>query len=721
MSLKKLNLKYSYDSDDCDILNDFYIPVLSNATSYKRIAGFFSSNSLAVAALGLSQFIKNEGKIQLISNIVLSREDYQKIKEISEEKIFENAENAFIESLDQIEDELIKDHIKMLGWMLKNNHLEMKVALVKNGIYHQKIGILEDSEKNVVSFSGSDNETKKGWLDNIEEFHVFCSWRPEEHQHINDNVTRFEKFWNNEAKRTKVFPISDAVKREIIRIAPVNDIEFEKLSEEVARKLNETCKKKRESQDITLVQSIDSKNIVPTNNLILRDYQKQAIDAWFNNDGKGFFRMATGTGKTETAIGLVHQLIEKKKPIFIVIAAQGQSLVDQWIVKLKSYGFSSRGASSNPSHSNWQKELATKIMGISCGYEDYSIFVTTYQTFSSEKFLALVNKINCNSLIICDEVHHAGAPEFREGLVEKYKYRLGLSATPERWFDDEGSKYIDSYFGKVVFSFSMRRAMHDINPSTGKPFLCSYKYYPTLVDLTFEENEEYLKLTKEIGRRYNFNKNKNSDDSALKTLIFRRTAVKNNAILKLDELEKIFTELGDSLKFCIIYCSGKQMGEVKKLLNRSKRIYHEFTQYLNPKQREDILRKFEQGRASGGYDVLLAIDCLNEGIDLPSAKIGIFLENSQNPIEFIQRRGRLLRPSPGKDEAIFFDFIVIPNFKGLDPNYKEIEGKEIQKEFNRFMEFAHLSENTQESLKKMQNIVSLYNLMINIEPEEDGL
>jgi superfamily II DNA or RNA helicase len=720
MTLKDLKLKYSYDSDDCDILNDFYIPALSNATSYKRIAGYFSSNSLAVAALGLSQFIKNGGRIQLISNIVLSREDYQKIKEISDEKFLENAENEFIKSLDQIEDELVKDHIKMLGWLLKNNHLEMKVALVKNGIYHQKIGVLEDTEGNVVSFSGSDNETKNGWLDNIEEFHVFCSWRSEEHQHIVDNVERFEKFWNNEAKRTKVIPISEAIKSKLIRIAPENNAEFEKLSEDIARKLLETCKRK-ESLENTPIPSIGTKNIVPINNLILRDYQKQAIDAWFDNNGKGFFRMATGTGKTETAIGLVYQLIERKKPVLIIIVAQGQSLVDQWIIKLKSYGLSSRGASSNPSHSNWQKELATKIVGISCGYEDYSIFVTTYQTFSSEKFIALVNKINSNSLIICDEVHHAGAPEFREGLIEKYKYRLGLSATPERWLDDEGSKYIDSYFGKVVFSFSMQRAMHDINPSTGKPFLCPYKYYPSLVNLTSEENEEYLKLTKEIGRRYNFNKNKDSDDSALKMLIFRRASIKNNAMLKLTELEKIFINLGDSLNFCIIYCSGKQMSEVKKMLNRARRIYHEFTQYLTPEQRDDILRKFEQGRAAGGYDVLLAIDCLNEGMDLPSAKIGIFLENSQNPIEFIQRRGRLLRPSPGKSEAIFFDFIVIPNFKGLDPNYQEIEGKEIQKEFDRFMEFAHLSENTYESLKKMQNIVSLYNLVINIETEEDVL
>lgn len=581
MSLKNLNLKYSYDSDESDILNEFYIPALSNSVSYKRIAGFFSSNSFAIAARGLSQFIINGGKIQMISNVVLSKQDYEKIKEIGEEKFLERAENEFIESLEKIEDELVKDHIKMLGWMLKTNHLQMKVAIVKGGIHHQKIGILEDIEGNKVSFSGSDNETKKGWMDNIEEFHVFCSWRPEENNHINDNIQRFEKFWNDKAIRAKVFPVSEAVKKKLIQIAPDNDDEFTRLSEKVVKALQRKSNTR--------------------SHLILREYQTQAIEAWFKNNCLGFFRMATGTGKTETAIGLINQLINLKKPILIVIAAQGQSLVDQWITKLNQYGLSARGASSNPKYSNWPTELSTKIMGISCGYEEYSIFVTTYQTFSSEKFLNKINKINCNSLIICDEVHHAGAPEFRNGLIEKYTFRLGLSATPERWFDEEGSNYINNYFGNAVFSFSMKRAMTEINPKTGEPYLCSYKYYPIIVDFTPEENEEYLALTKEIGRRYNLNKNKQTDDdSTLKTIIFQRAAVKNNASQKLVKIEGIFKELGDSLNYCIIYCSGKQMVDVKKLLNKYKRIYHEFTQYLEVKKREGILRNFELGRVLGG-------------------------------------------------------------------------------------------------------------------------
>jgi superfamily II DNA or RNA helicase len=258
----------------------------------------------------------------------------------------------------------------------------------------------------------------------------------------------------------------------------------------------------------------------------------------------------------------------------------------------------------------------------------------------------------------------------------------------------------------------MKKAMDEINPDTGKPYLCSYKYYPILVELSAEENEEYIKLTKEIGRRYHTTKLRKIDDEKLTGLLIKRSNIKNNAHAKYDELKIIVPRFINQMNYCLIYCSGKQMDYIKLLLNQYKIIYHEFTQYTTPKIRQDILLKFEEGRKSGGYDVLLAIDCLNEGIDIPSARMGIFLENSQNPIEFIQRRGRLLRPHADKKEAILFDFIVIPNFYGLEENYKELEKRELQKEYNRLVEFAKLAKNTQEALKVMEKIADEYNLVV---------
>ncbi|MFZ3077183.1 MAG: DEAD/DEAH box helicase family protein [Candidatus Aenigmatarchaeota archaeon] len=707
MTLKDIELKASYDSDEDDILNEFYIPALSNSITYKRLAGFFSSNSFAIAAKGISKFILNGGKIELIANVVLSKQDYELIKDITEKSFIERIEKDFIESLGTIEDQLIKNHIKMLGWMLRNGKLEIKIAVVKDdltSIQHQKTGILEDEEGNIISFSGSDNETKKGWLDNIEEFHVFCNWKEGDQKHIEADIERFEKFWSDTAKRTRVYPVSEAVKLELIKIAPKNDTEFEKLTEETTRELLEKNKERTEIRKIT--------KLTKSKDLILRDYQNVAIENWFKNNKRGFFRMATGTGKTETSIGVIKRLFKNEDRLFVIIAVHGQSLLYQWIEKLKDYGYESEGASSK--FKDWRKRFREKSTVVSLGYENNSIFITTYQTFSSDDFIEIAKTLDCKVLLICDEVHHAGADTFRKGLLENYLYRLGLSATPERWFDDNGTKILNNYFDKTVYTFSMRKAMSEINPSTRKPYLCKYKYYPIIVDLSPDENERFIELTKKISRRFHTIKGFNKDDKTLNSFLIMRADIKKNAKSKMSALENLFNEIGDSLEYCIIYCSGKQMNHVKELLQKHRRIYSEFTQHQKAEVRSELLKKFELGRENGGYDVLLAIDCLNEGIDVPSARIGIFLENSLNPIEFIQRRGRMLRQSDNKEEAVFYDFIVETNLEISDDKYAEVERKEMQKEFDRFVEFAHLASNVQEAMKRMDNIINRYNLIINI-------
>ena len=167
MGLKDVNLKAVYYSDEDNLLMDFYIPVLANSAKYDRIAGYFSSNSLAIAAKGIAALIESRGKIRMIANVFLSEEDQEAIRRALLEK-----EKEVLTEIENLEDQLKKDHIRMLGWMVKENRLEMKIAVVKTGIEHQKIGILEDSEGNKVSFSGSENETARGWLFNDEQFHV---------------------------------------------------------------------------------------------------------------------------------------------------------------------------------------------------------------------------------------------------------------------------------------------------------------------------------------------------------------------------------------------------------------------------------------------------------------------------------------------------------------------------------------------------------------------
>lgn len=225
MSLKELNLKSVYYSDDCSLLTDFYIPVLSNAVRYDRIAGYFCSNSLAIAARGIAELIKNNGYVRMIANVIISEEDQGAIKEA-----LKNKEREILVEIDGLEDQLAKDHIKMLSWMIKSNLLEIKIAVVKNGIEHQKMGILEDKEGNKISFSGSENETVSGWLNNDEQFHVFCSWKEGDLNHLTPDVERFNVLWNDRGNAVRVFPVSEAFKLGLLKNAPKSDSEFQKFS-----------------------------------------------------------------------------------------------------------------------------------------------------------------------------------------------------------------------------------------------------------------------------------------------------------------------------------------------------------------------------------------------------------------------------------------------------------------------------------------------------------
>ena len=179
MSLQKIFFKKAYSSDFDNILLDFYIPALECTIEYNRLAGFFSSKTLAIAARGILCLIKNDGKINLIVSPKLQKKDLEIINNAYEtpEKYIEQ---NMLKELENLEDEFVKDHLFALGWMIANKKLEIKVAIVYDndqkllsydeiqycGLFHQKVGILKDSEGNIITFSGSVNETASGWLGN---------------------------------------------------------------------------------------------------------------------------------------------------------------------------------------------------------------------------------------------------------------------------------------------------------------------------------------------------------------------------------------------------------------------------------------------------------------------------------------------------------------------------------------------------------------------------
>ncbi len=687
VGFRNLNLKPAYDSDDDDILNDFYIPVLSEAIRYNRLAGFFSSTVLAATARGIQNFILHGGEMELIVGARLSKADTDAINEGMTQPNKVIAEK-FIDDLDNIEEGLIKDHVRALAWLVAQKKLSIKVAIPldqegrpldevtaqERGIFHQKVGVLLDSNNDMISFSGSINETANGWLQNVEEFKVFRSWTNGEELHLNSDLMKFNKYWNGEAKNTAVMDVPVAVRDKLIQIAPnsLQELELEKY-------------------DFGRIEQYEPKKIE------LRPYQKTAADLWFNA-GRGFIEMATGTGKTFTALACLDKIRKTKKQLAVIITVPFIHLITQWSKELHYWGLPKEIQASGNSN-EWAEGLMNEVYDLNNGHIDLLIVITTADTFSSPRFFKIMEKVKPPIMLIADEVHTLGSQQRRKGLKDQYQYRLGLSATPRRWLDDEGTLILEKYFGDTVFEFSLKDAIN-----TG--FLVPYEYHPHFVEMTPEELAEYINYSRRVIKLYYAAKDDASVLKILELMVIKRQQIVVNAANKLNTFSLILNKL-EHLSYCLIYCSPGQMENVQDILNGNRIFQHKFTFKESKDEREELLSKFSDGT----YQALVAMRCLDEGVDVPPTKTAIFLASSGNPKQFIQRRGRILRPFPGKTRAVIYDILVVPTITGnIEPGLLEMERKILIRELRRLYEFASSSMNIRETIDVISPIIVKYNI-----------
>ena len=701
MGLKEIKIKPVYYSDEDNLLEDFYLPVLSNSIKYGRIAGYFSSNALAIAAKGITDFVNNGGRIQLIANVVLSKEDQESIKEALREK-----EKEVLIEIESLEDRLKKDHIRMLGWMVKVNLLEIKIAVVKNGIEHQKTGILEDTDGNIISFSGSDNETVQGWLHNDEQFHVFCNWKEGDNDHLVPDTERFANLWGDKGKRVRVYDVSDAFNKGLIRDAPRNDGEYKKLSARVTDELlRENSKRYGKSKKFKKIQ--------------LWDCQNEAIKKWVVNGFKCVFEMATGTGKTFAALGCLQRLVSEEKKMITVIACPYNHMVTQWKKCIEEYEVDMNALVADSSQSRWKDKLADGIRDVNNDVAARLVVLTTHDTFYRNDFLEIIRIAKTKLFLIADEVHGMWSKQRKAGFIEDYDFRLGLSATPSRWFDPEGTDELFKYFAikneNDKFVFPLEKAVKTVNPATGKTYLVPYKYKPYFAELSEAELDEYEEKTKHIVRAYHRARGNEEKQEFLKLLCIKREEIIKNATNKYEIFREILEDFYD-MKHCLIYCSPEQIDTVQRILNEKKIIQHKFTQeestrpaprYEGISERDYLLKNF----SNGTYQALVAIRCLDEGIDIPQAKVGIILASTGNPRQYIQRRGRILRQHAGKKVAKIYDVIVLPPPNSCLPKeLVELERKIVAKELKRYEEFAGIALNVIECIRKIELIEERFGL-----------
>ncbi|HEY0088757.1 MAG TPA: DEAD/DEAH box helicase family protein, partial [Candidatus Lokiarchaeia archaeon] len=440
--------------------------------------------------------------MQLICNVYLSESD----KSIIENQLTK-LQDDFIIDLEKLEDELTKDHIKCLGWMIRNNKLEIKIAVINNnyGIQHEKIGILEDSQGNVISFMGSENETWMAWLANNEKFHVFRNWFTEETPHLESDILDFSSYWDNNAFRASVYSISEALKLKLIEIAPKTNDEFivlskkltEKLIENNRRNLRMELSKKDWSQKGKKYRKFNPDELTPWN------CQERAIEAFIGNNYKGILKMATGTGKTPCTLFIIELFFKEIKKtgnkIMILVPSGKNGIGGQW------ERFLNKEVSSNDYVFRYDSETSAeerryliRLWKKGMNPEGNLFVIITIQSLNNFSF----NGIFPNFLI-ADEVHEYGTLNRIEIIKRKIgdiKYILSLSATPERYYDPEGTENIFNYFGPIVFRYSIKEAQNEEKKEGSETVLANYFYNVSIVNLNNEEEKRIKELTIKIGK-----------------------------------------------------------------------------------------------------------------------------------------------------------------------------------------------------------------------------
>ena len=723
MSLLDVNLKKEYRSPRDDVVNEFYIPLLKESTLYKRSVGFFSSSSLLEISYGITKLINNKGKIQLIVSPNLSEEDIDAINkgyEIRESII----ERALLQYITEPQNYFEEERLNLLATLIAEEKLDIKIAFsLKDqqlGLYHEKLGLMYDNENNIIAFSGSMNETENAFLNNYEIVDVFTSW--EDYDRVNLKEEAFNKLWNNEDPSAIICDFPKVAKEKLLSYKK-EYVDWNIDEKEFVHRVKNSV----QSEKIDKLKSVTNSPEIPIG-VTLHDYQKDAIINWKNNNYRGIFDMATGTGKTYTGLGAITQLYKDKRgKLAVIIVCPYQHLVDQWVDDILSFNINPIIGHSSSEQRDFKQKFKMAIMDYNLGVRNFFCFVCTNGTFATDYIQTQINNIRGDVLLVVDEAHNFGATNLKQTLIPKFNYRLALSATLERHGDEEGTQVLLNYFEKKCIQFSLEEAIE-------KKFLTPYEYHPIVVYLTKEELSEYHRLSKELSKCIIKENEKSKLTERGKVIAQKRSRVVSGAYNKTFALAKEIKPYKKD-NHILVYCGAttideqdkngddmRQIDAITELLGKELNMnVAQFTSREDSSTRDILKKKFSDGDY---LQVLVAIKCLDEGVNIPTIKTAFILASTTNPKEYIQRRGRVLRKYPGKEFAIIYDFITLPRplDEAINLTYDEIrcEKSMVKNEINRMIEFKRLALNRMESDILIDEITNTYHLndLENSEGEE---
>ena len=730
----------------------FFSDCLCNTTYFDLMLGFFSSSAISVLANGFAVFLYNGGRMRLIVNNILTEEDKKAIADGTGDVEIPYFDVSDIQKIKETLSERDNHFFNCLAWLIRHNRLDIKIIAPKNGIgiSHTKSGIFSDGI-NDVGFDGSCNFSRTALVDNIESLTVSCDWDGDVEvakiKYIKDD---FENIFQ-ERDNTVVYLSADKIKTYITENYPDKSIsellEFEynilrnQYSQNVSKRIVKALDNAQERLEVIIDKLKEGKYKVdvlkkhePQFPYLSgpRDYQIQAFENWKDNKQKGLFAMATGTGKTITSLNCLLEIYKKLGYYKALILVPTITLVEQWEKECEKFNFGNVIKVCSK-YGGWQTSLANiRMLELSTLNNKLSyVIISTYASFIRPAIFLELNQFpKTKLLLIADEAHNMGGGLVAKRLNDiKYLRRIGLSATPERQFDEEGNLRLMSFFGcnkEYTFEYSMAEAIKN-------KALCKYYYYPHLVELTQDEMSQYIELSKKIAKI--INRTDKDSREILKRLLLKRKQIIHKAENKKKEFEAILKEhlnKTGSLKYTLVYVpEGNRLDDqTADIFDTEERIkddedtlhlIDEYTRIVRDLDPHIVVRQFTSESsdrdsmlsdfANGNIDVLTSMKCLDEGVDVPRSELAIFCASTGNPRQFIQRRGRVLRTHKDKRYAIIHDLVVIPE-TNFDSECYELEKSLVSTEIKRVRDFALLSENCNDTLNTLDEILNRYKISL---------
>ncbi len=670
MTFKDIPLEISYKSVGEDSFSEILNPLLACTKIYKRSVGFFSSSALNFIGEGLLEMARKGGKIFLATSPKLSDEDIFAIESGYIDRSL--LEKKFISEVQDTLNLISDANAKILYMLVKESIVDIKIVIRKNGMYHDKLALLEDYDGNIVACVGSNNETGSGYNYNYEKTRVYKSWYDTEGR-IADEMSEFECIWNNENSELNVYDFMSAFEKEL---------------------LDRVEKKGVYKNDATKYE--------------MRPYQIDAKEKWNANDHNGFFVMATGTGKTITALYSIRDFVRSNK-IFTVIAVPYKHLASQWAEDVREFFPEAVVQIIHGEITDGETKIYASYLQAVKQYKPI-IVITTIKSFFLDRYVKLYDKIEFAKLLIVDEAHNF-ANRINEELYDKYPYKLGLSATPVFGSDENKTQLLLDWFGGQVIDLPIEKAL-------GK-YLVNYEYHPIFVDATNEDELKFAQATKLMISGMDLNLQKIIDEEKFTKGYRGRLRAISMATEKHNRIAEIFANIEDK-DHTIIYCSdGKLWYENDKKNHEYQEVRHlehilrlinnsclsstgngkasKFTASEAVEERMQLIDSFNKGY----LEYLVAIRCLDEGINIPSIKSALILSSNDNYREFVQRRGRILRLYKGKTVAHIYDVIVRPSVS--NDAFAKIE-------FRRYYEYSRLALNKDYLLDQLDHYLAIYNL-----------